>query len=756
MSTVKQQYDRASWTILVSLIITIIILVSQLPPGGGLLGGISEKIHPIFNRLDLLLYDLRFNASLAIKKPSSPSSGHKILIVDVDEKSLQEVGRWPWSRKTIAELTQKMFDAGAIVITYDVVFSEPERNSVNELRSNLPKLPIDVNNYLKKVEGRFDNDRYLADLISGRDVILGFVFHENSVTTNLPPISHVKIEGSHQDLDVNKITAGHMQGITTNIPILQNAALAEGFLNAPPDKDGTVRRAPLVYRYQDGFYTSLALQTALAYNLVEYATVNTTPVGQKQFITTVSLGNSNIPTDKYGQMLVPYRGGRGYFPYISATDILANRIESDVFPGAIVLVGTSAIGLTDLRGTPVGIQYPGVEAQATVVDAILTGDIPYKPDWATGANIVGIVFLFVVLNILFPICGPFTSVLTGTFSLFAIMAGNFWLWHFRGIDLPSAGLIMQALVIFMCYLAYGFVFSSRQKHQIQNMFGQYVAPAHIDKLMNTPASLSFAGETKEMTVMFSDIRQFTSISEKLTANQLKDFLNGYLTPMTEIIFSQQGTIDKYVGDMIMAFWGAPLNDPEQRLHAVTTALMMIEKTRSLSVELKERGFPVVNIGIGINTGTMNVGDMGSQYRRAYTVLGDAVNLGSRLESITKFYGANILVSESVLSGIADQLLYREVDYIQVKGKNEAIKVFEPLSFIGAASSEQKAFVKHFHDARQLFLQRDWQEAKRLFKELYNEDKSSSMLYTVYLERCAMYSSHPPAADWQGVWKHDSK
>lgn len=748
-NTLKQRYDRAAGTILASLLVTLVILASQLPSSPWL-EPVSKRIHPLSNRLDLMLYDLRFNVSLRLKEPVK--AAHRILIVDIDEKSLAEIGRWPWSRKTIADLTNTLFDAGASVVAFDVMFSEPERNVVTELRTRLPQRDQDVQQFLTRVERDFDNDKAFANVLKERDVVLGFLLHEEPVLSNKRPRSNLYTDS----IDSNSISIEAMDGLTANIPVLQEAVLAEGFINGPPDADGIVRRAPLVYRYQDRFYSSLALQTARVYSLIDNVGIHTTPIGDHRAVTDISLGDMHIPTDNQGKMLIPYRGGRGYFTYFSAADILDHRIDKELLSGAIVLIGTSAIGLGDLRGTPVGIQYPGVESQASVIDGILTGDIPSKPDWAMAANLVAIVLLFFLLNAVLPLCGPLMMILFGTLIAFSMIGLNFWFWHKQLIDLPLAGTLTVVLITFMCYLAYGFLFSSRQKNQIQGMFGQYVAPAHIDKLMSNPEALTFDGETKEMTVLFCDVRNFTSISEKLSANQLKDFLNRYFTPMTEIIFSQQGTIDKYVGDMIMAFWGAPLDDDNQKKHAVTTALQMIAKTHELRPVLIEMGYPEVHIGIGINSGMMNVGDMGSIYRRAYTVLGDSVNLGARLEGITKFYGASILISEFTLAGVENIFLCREVDAVIVKGKNEAIRIYEPIALMAKASPEQLALVKAFHDARSLFLQRQWEPAKTAFKTLLATDPASSTLYTVYIDRCTQYANAPPAEDWQGVWKHESK
>ena len=745
----KQRYDHAAWTILVSLVVTSFILVAQLP-SNETLPLVSRALYPVTQRLDLLLYDLRFNVALRLAPP--PPSQQKIVIVDIDEKSLRDIGRWPWSRNTIAQLSQKLFDHHVAVVTFDIFFTEHERNMIGEVIANLPAEHKHLAPALQPLAAHYDHDTALAKTFSGHDVVLGYVFPDNDAEINLPPKPCATADVD--TLDQLPLTV--QRGVMTNIPILQQAVAGEGFTSAKPDLDGTYRRNPVVLRYKDQLYCSLALQTVLVFSLTNTATVHSINNGDGRAITEITLDDLHIPTDKKGNILIPYRGARGHYKYLSASDVLHDRVNAEDLQGAIVLVGTSVLGLADLRSTPVGIQYPGVESHAAMIDGMLSKSIPFQPDWALGANLITIGLIFFILNIIFPLAGPVTMISVGTLVSAGVLAFNFWFWMQHGIDLPLAGALSEVLIVFTIYLGYGFFFSSRQKSQIQNMFGQYVAPAYINQLIENPEKLSFEGETREMTVMFCDVRNFTSISEKLSANQLKDFLNRYFTPMTEIIFSQQGTIDKYVGDMIMAFWGAPLPDPQQRQHAIQTALLMIRKTRELGPAFTAMGYPDVQIGIGLNTGMMNVGDMGSTYRRAYTVLGDAVNLGSRLESITKFYGASILVSEATLGGIADCFLVREVDYVQVKGKNEAIKIYEPLALASEATEQQREAVRLYHAARTKFLARKWEEAKADFRDLMQRDPASGGLYTIYIQRCVMFMSHAPGPEWQGVWKHENK
>lgn len=726
----------------VRAIIALGIVLALLMVGAQFSTGYARQL---LDRLDLMLYDLRFNVLLPYSKPAP--SAQPIVIIDIDERSLKEVGHWPWSRKVVAELVDKLVAAGVVSITFDVVFSEPETNMAQALAAAQPaSTPLAQS--LKALESAFDYDSKMATSIGKTDVILGYILHRGDFRTGVMPESGIDMAADA----VMQAPVERMGGYTASIPILKDAARGQGFINGDPDPDGTVRRAPLVLRYGNQLYPSLAMQTAMTYLLLDIATPSVIDGNIQGF----TLGDKQIHTDAKGQMLVPYRGRQGSFPYVPAVDVLQGKADPKLLSGSIAMVGTSAIGLVDLRTTPVGAMYPGIETQATLVDALLRGAAPYKPDFAAGANAVAIFLLGLLLAILLPFLGPAMMTLLGTLSMTLLVAGNVWLWQERGLDMPVSGPLLTVAALYVINIAFGFFTSSRQKEQIHGMFGQYVAPAHIDRLLGDPAALSFEGDSKKMTVLFSDIRNFTNMSETLSATDLKNLLNRYFTPMTEIIFEQQGTIDKYVGDMIMAFWGAPLDDPQHEKHAVQAAMLMQKKQAALRDEFQKIGLPAIFTGIGINTGFMNVGDMGSTYRRAYTVLGDAVNLGSRLESITKFYGASILVSESTYAATRDDFVWREVDYMQVKGKKEPIYVYEPLAIKADASDELLRHVQQYSVARAAYLAKDWQQAQQLFSQLKEEAKDFRALCKIYLQRIAQYQTEGVAEDWCGVWQHTEK
>ncbi len=358
------------------------------------------------------------------------------------------------------------------------------------------------------------------------------------------------------------------------------------------------------------------------------------------------------------------------------------------------------------------------------------------------------------LALVYPLLGPALLMLSSLAFTLGIVALNFKLWVDYKLDVPVVVLVFLILLITAINLTYGFLKEGINRRMIKSMFDQYVPPEHINAMLDDPDNYNFEGENKELSVLFSDIRGFTSISEKLSAADLKTLLNEFFTPITGIIFDNKGTIDKYVGDMVMAFWGAPLGDPDHRRHAVISALQMLEKKEALKAEFRKKGLPEVNIGVGINSGFMNVGDMGSTYRRSYTVLGDAVNLGSRLESITKFYGVKLLIGEETYDHI-EGFLCRLVDKVQVKGKEEPIRIYEPLCLTSDASDELIDQVEEYHVAHDYYLQQNWQKAESCFRKLHENDPDK-LLYSVYLERIENLQTQELSSDWDGTFKHTAK
>lgn len=696
------------------------------------------------NRLDFLWYDWRLQTHLQwfpadVQNPN-------IVIVDIDEASLQQVGRWPWSRSTIAQLVQQLAAADVAIIGFDWVLSEPERHPLDDIQRRLQLLDTPLSDRYHDLHA----DGLLAQALPSSDVVMGFFLHEqaNVQVGQLPPaVAWLAEDEADQHVML------HLPGYVANLPVLQAVASGAGFVSTMTDADGVVRRTPLVVRQERAVYPSLALAMAMNYVLETGVTLDSTQLGSVRALREVSFAGLRAQTDPLGRVIVPYRGGRKTFRYLSASDVLQQRVPVSELEGAMVLLGTSAIGLSDLRATPVGTQYPGVEVHATVLDALLGEGFPLRPDWEAGATSLQILLLGLMLSIWLPRLGPLHAITVGASVLMAAVLVNWLLWHLRW-DLPLAPIVLLIAGIVVCNLALGFVRENRHRRHLRGMFGQYVPSAHIEKMLTNPEVVQLAGETKTMSVLFSDIRGFTALAEGMSAVDLTQLLNDFFTPITKVIFDHEGTIDKYVGDMVMAFWGAPLDDEQHAEHAVAAALAMLACTERLNGEFQVRGLPPIRIGIGINTGAMHVGDMGSSYRRAYTVLGDAVNLGSRLESLTSFYGVSVLVSESTRQA-ADAFAYRCIDRIQVKGKQEAVTVYEPVGLAHALSENEQQALQLHEQALAAYRQQQWSTAQSVWSALQQQEPDRR-IYALYLERIVALQQQSLGPDWDGVYRHSSK
>ena len=481
--------------------------------------------------------------------------------------------------------------------------------------------------------------------------------------------------------------------------------------------------------------------------------LKTSLISEQETAETLEMGKLQVPVDSLGKAIIPYRGKSPAFPYISATDILEKRVDLSVFENKLVIIGATALGLYDFIATPIQSIYPGVEIHASLLSAILDESFPVLPSWAEGANFLLILITGTVLAILLPWLGPFLLTTCTVSIITAAVYMNFWWWQ-QGWVIDLAVLLMMITLLAFLNLTLGYITENRQRNFLKTTFGQYIPPALVDEMLKTEHTISMEGESRELTVLFADIRSFTTISESMPPNELKKMLNNFFTHMTGIIFDHQGTIDKYVGDMIMAFWGAPIKDQHHAQHAVEAALAMLETVEKLKPEFKHRGFPEVNIGIGINTGIMNVGDMGSNYRRAYTVLGDSVNLASRIEGLTKFYGAGLIVGEDTHDQVKGYLC-RKLDRVKVKGKIEAVEVYEPLCKEQDATPALINEVNTFHQGLELYWSQQWEASKEIFQILLTKTPQS-VLYQLYLERIDTVSKLSLPEDWDGVYERRTK
>ncbi|MCD6039283.1 MAG: cyaA 1 [Gammaproteobacteria bacterium] len=706
-------------------------------------------VHHLISRFETLAYDIELRTRLLTPKRAPFQTS--IAIVDINDQSLRQEGRWPWPRSKLATLVDHIRAQGAVVIVFDMIFPTQEDNIADIVFKQLAQQNLmtpQMEPLLKKITPYFDNDSKFAASLAQGDSVVGVSFLLQPRIEGVLPLPLLKLTtAGEKDLDFYM-----MPGVIGVNPQLGNAAKNVGFIDVFPDEDGIIRRVPLLLNYHDGLYPSLALEAVRIY-LLKTVKLETGSYGDNIRLEGVRLGEEVIPTDERGQVIIPFRG-RGYtFPFFSAADVLHNKIPSGVFSGKIVFVGSTAVGLGDLKPTAIQSVFPGLEVNATIADGILKNDFPRRPAWALGMEIFLIFFIGVMLIFLFPYLGPKTLTLFIFILPIMLIMGNNWLYEKMGLVIPLVIPMMLFILLALLNIIYGYLFETRRRERLKEMFGQYVPEKHIDEMLKSSTSYGLHGEDREMTVLFADIRHFTTLSEGMSASQLKNMLNDFFTPMTEIIFKHHGTIDKYVGDLIMAFWGAPLKDQDHVMHALNAALDMQQEMIRLKSFLAGK-WPEINIGIGINSGLMSVGDMGSKFRLNYTVLGDAVNLASRVESLTKEYGVGILVTEFIQAN-QNKFVFRLLDRVRVKGKSKSVALYELICRQSELTETLSKEIELGNAALNLYFQQQWSQAREAF-EMLHKMYPSVKCYSLYLKRLAEFSQNPPPSNWDGVYTHTTK
>ena len=719
---------------------------------------------PFIDRLDGIIYDvrLRFTAPGGIDP--------RVVIVDIDEKSLREreaggEGRWPWPRDRLALLVNRLNDDYNVSLTgFDVIFSERDESSgirtIEGLANTEFKNDASFQSKYSRIKPLLDLDGQFAASFKDRLVILGYSFllsGDKDQKGVLPPDVLTTAQ-----IPLTVAEPLMRQGFTGNLTLLQSNATDGGHINPIIDSDGIIRRIPMLVMHDGKYYESLGLASARA--LLGSLPIKTLDADGKEFtnapnyfgaIESLDVGGAILPVDSQIASFIPYRGPYKSFEYISASDVLNKSVAKEKLEGKIVLIGTTAPGLLDLRATPVGNAYPGVEIHANIITGILDGTIKQAPLWTNAANLALIVLLGVFLALVLPWLSPLWGSVTSALALGSMVGLNLFAYQ-RGIVLPLASLLAGILGVYLFNIAYGYFVESRSKRLITGLFGQYVPPELVDEMAKEPENFSMEGESRELTILFSDVRGFTTISESLDAKTLSEFINAFLTPFTRVIYKNRGTIDKYMGDCIMAFWGAPLADADHARNGLISAFEMLTAMELLNQEFIQKGWPPIKVGIGLNSGRVSVGNMGSEIRLAYTVMGDAVNLASRLEGITKEYGAAIIIGEETYKQLPD-LIAREVDKVRVKGKDIAVNIYEPLGFEGSVSSEKLIALKLFETALQSYRDQQWNDAQAQFESLLTQHKDTGdVLYQLYLERIAHLRDNPPGSNWDGSFTFTKK
>ncbi|MEH6813769.1 MAG: adenylate/guanylate cyclase domain-containing protein, partial [Motiliproteus sp.] len=650
----------------------------------------------------------------------------RIVIVDIDELSLAKVGRWPWPRETIAELVNQLFEHyGVGLMAFDIVFPESDQVlSQRRLKSTLESYSSQEQQQLMRLLESFNPDQLMANSLQDRPIILGYAFSPQGdfQAGALPPPINTSGDKSLQAL------IRSAPGYSANLALLQTQTPNGGFFDNPLlDSDGLYRKVPMLQSFQGQLYPSLSLavmQTVFASTEIQLL------AGEKESgLETIDLDGLKIPVDPEAAMLVPYRGPQGSFPYISAQSVLSGEAPLEQLEGAIILLGTSAAGLLDLRATPVQNAYPGVEVHANLISSMLDQRMLHRPDYMRGANLIQCLILGLLMVLLPPYLSALKSTLLGLGLAAIVITVNLLLWQQASHVVPLAPPLLVLLMLYPLQILLGYMIETRSHQRLSGLFGQYIPPELVAEMQHQDTDFGLSGENRDMTVLFSDIRGFTTLSEKLNPQQLTHLMNTYLTPMTAIVHQHRGTIDKYIGDAVMAFWGAPLQDSQHSRHALDAALEMLRQLQQVNKELSEQQLPNIHIGIGLNSGEMSVGNMGSRFRMAYTVLGDAVNLGSRLEGLTKTYGVALIVSEALATQVPEYQ-FRLLDRVQVKGKLQAVAIYEPLD----PDTKIEGQWLQLHDqAMDAYRQQQWPEARALFQQLMDSPLNGN-LYQLYLQR----------------------
>ncbi len=710
-----------------------------------------------FDVMELKTIDLRFES----RGPVTPVP--EIVIAAIDEKSIEREGKWVWPRSKMAQLIDRLSNSGAKVVAFDIGFLEPDPNTtgplIEQIRQRAEKnsgFDKDFLKYLKELGRLADNDRLLANAIqrSNARVVLGYFFQmdrfEASRLSDEETRRHRENvrDSRYQFVRFSSDNARTVKLIEptfpqSNLAMISTATHYAGFFNMEADRDGVVRRVPTVLKYADTLYAPLAviavgafLDSPVSLHVAEYG------------IQSVRIGDITIPTDELGRVMVNYRGGAKTFRHISVTDILQGSVPEESLKDKIVIVGATAVGIYDLRVTPFSNIFPGVEIHANLIDNILSKNFLKRPSWAAIFDIFGIIAVGLVLGIILPRTGVFSGIL----AALLVFGGYIFTCQFffirKGFILNLVYPLFVLLAVYISITLYRYLTEARQKRFIKNAFSTYLAPSVVKQLIDSPEKLVLGGERRDITAFFSDVQGFTRISEKLSPEKLVEILNEFLTEMTDIILKYEGTVDKFEGDAIIAFFGAP-NELEN--HAATACRASIEMQKRLAVlrnKWKTEGKPELLMRIGLCSGPAVIGNMGSKSRMNYTMMGDTVNTAARLEGANKVYGTYTLVGETTARTAVDGFVFRKIDTINVVGKKDPVSIYQLVGFEGEEDATLREILDLYARGLQAYQSQKWDLAIGFFNQVLSlspEDGPSLNM----LKRCQALFENPPDKDWDG-------
>ena len=716
---------------------------------------------PLFGQLDRALYDARLRLTMPATRDD------RVVIVDIDEASLAQIGQWPWDRRQLAalvvELTQRQQVAA---LGIDSVFAEPDRSSTLQrmqvLASGELKNDAQFVGWLARNAAQLDHDAVLAETLAQSPAVLGYYFTSDRRGTRSGTLP---TPTAPDDPPLPGLLT--WDGFGSNIPALARAAPRSGFFNAVSDEDGVVRSVPVIAGFEGQLYESLALALLRQSNSAQVLRIEResgVPQGGLRALGLVhGASEITVPTDRRGVALVPFRGRGGpdgdSFRYLAAADVLLGKLPAGELAGKIVLIGFTAPGLMDLRTTPVGSAYPGVEIHANLISGMLDGQVPVTPGWAPGFELASVLALGAVLISIMPILGVGALISVGAVLGGAVLALNTGLFLVAHWVLPVAATLLMVLATLAVNLTLGYLLEVRARRELATQFATYVPPELVRQMVRNPERYTMQARAEELTVMFCDLRGFTTLSERMAPLEVQGLLNGVLSRLSQVIREHEGTIDKYIGDCVMAFWGAPVVSSAHAREAVLAALDMVDAAREFNRERIAAQLPEVGVGIGLNTGVMSVGNMGSDVRRAYTVIGDAVNLAARLEGLTRRYQVDLIVSESTRQQVGELpygLLWQEIDRVRVKGRQQAVTVYTVRTAAEPQLvSDLQAELELWQSALAAWRAQDFGTCQIQLQRL-RAANANFYLYRYFDERVASFLRTPPESGWDGTTVVDAK
>ena len=699
----------------------------------------------IFSNLRNSAFDLFQNIS-----PRESVSSDSVIVIDIDETSLSKIGQWPWSRNILADLVDKTYLSASL--SFDIVFAESDRTGSIELQKqyNQNSLLLEV---LKEIP---DNDDIFANSISNHSTVVLGAIPSNSITNNFK----VKFGLIEQGDDPRKFLQKYT-GIQSNIKKLDASAKGIGSMSIG-NNDSIIRKLPLFENINGSLVPSLALETlrvaigASTFQIKSSNASGETAFGEETGINHIKLGNLIIPTNPDGSAWIHF--SKKPAKTLPLWEVLSPKYSEDYFEGKILIVGTSAPGLFDLRSTPLENNIPGVNIIANLTDQILSGQFLKRPDWIFGLEVITGLILALLITFFIQILGPI-----GGLSVFIIgnsmsSFGSYYFFNSYGFLVDPISPLVICLICYLVVTFFNFLFTELERSKVRNAFSQYMSPVMVEKLAKSSESLKLGGERKEMTFLFSDIRGFTSISEKYKNDPeaLTDLINSLLTSLSNEILNYQGTIDKYMGDCIMAFWNAPSEDPEHREKSIDAAFAMSDALEKLNIDLNRFDEDKLSVGIGINTGECIVGNMGSDKRFDYTVLGDAVNLASRLEGQSGNYGMQIILGEESTQGLSNERFsICELDSIAVKGKSEPVNIYTVFKK-DSLEITNGTFLKEHENFLADYRSQNWEKALIHIDKYRLSQPKFTLYYTLFLDRINELSKKQLPENWSGVFIAETK